>query len=101
MNLPDEVRAAALKYDGQQAPQLVAKGEGALAAEIIALAKEHGVLIHEDAELTKLLSQLALGAQVPKELYLVIAELIAFSYVLQGKFPDNWHNIHQRIDFKT
>ncbi len=98
--LPEQT-ATALKYDGKTAPVIVAKGHGQLAADIIALAKEHGVLIHEDAELTKLLSQLQLGEQIPRELYLIIAELIAFSYVLQGQFPDNWHNIHQRIDLKT
>lgn len=93
--------ATALKYDGKQAPTIVAKGHGQLAEDIIALAREHGVLIHEDNELSKLLSQLELGDNIPPQLYIVIAELIAFSYVLQGKFPDNWHNIHQRIDLKT
>lgn len=93
--------ATALKYDGKKAPTIVAKGHGQLAEDIIALAREHGVLIHEDNELSKLLSQLELGDNIPPQLYVIIAELIAFSYVLQGKFPDNWHNIHQRIDLKT
>ena len=101
MEKPSEQSATALKYDGQNAPLIVAKGHGQLAADIIALAREHGVLIHEDAELTRLLSQMQLGDEIPKALYLIIAELIAFSYVLQGKFPDNWHNIHQRIDLKS
>ncbi|MDP4946563.1 MAG: EscU/YscU/HrcU family type III secretion system export apparatus switch protein [Alishewanella sp.] len=96
-----EQSATALKYDGAGAPIIIAKGHGQLAADIIALAREHGVLIHEDAELSRLLSQLQLGDQIPKALYLIIAELIAFSYVLQGKFPENWHNIHQRIDLKA
>lgn len=93
--------ATALRYEGKQAPTVVAKGHGELADDIIALAKEHGVLIHQDDELNKLLNQLQLGEQIPEQLYVVIAELIAFSYVLQGKFPDNWHNIHQRIDIKS
>ena len=96
-----EKSATALKYDGKDAPKIIAKGHGALAEEILAVAKEHGVLIHEDEELTKLLAKMELGDSIPKELYLIIAELIAFSYVLQGKFPDEWHNIHQRIDLKT
>lgn len=96
-----EKSATALKYDGKAAPKIIAKGHGALAEEILAVAKEHGVLIHEDEELTKLLAKMELGDSIPKELYLIIAELIAFSYVLQGKFPDEWHNIHQRIDLKT
>ncbi|MCH8538267.1 MAG: EscU/YscU/HrcU family type III secretion system export apparatus switch protein [Alkalimonas sp.] len=96
-----EKSATALKYDGKAAPKIIAKGHGALAEEILAVAKEHGVLIHEDEELNKLLATMELGDSIPKELYLIIAELIAFSYVLQGKFPDEWHNIHQRIDLKT
>lgn len=93
--------ATALQYEGKAAPTVTAKGHGELADEIIALAKQHGVLIHQDDELSKLLGQLQLGEQIPAQLYIVIAELIAFSYVLQGKFPENWHNIHQRIDLKT
>jgi flagellar biosynthesis protein len=93
--------AVGLSYDGQGAPKIVAKGHGALADEIIRLAKEHGVLVHEDENLNRLLQQMELGSEIPQELYLLIAELIAFSYVLQGKFPENWQNIHQRIDFKS
>ncbi len=93
--------AVGLSYDGQGAPKIVAKGHGALADEIIRLAREHGVLVHEDENLNRLLQQMELGSEIPQELYLLIAELIAFSYVLQGKFPDNWQNIHQRIDFKS
>ncbi|MEN3156788.1 EscU/YscU/HrcU family type III secretion system export apparatus switch protein [Alkalimonas sp. NCh-2] len=96
-----EKSATALKYDGKAAPKVIAKGHGELAEDILAVAREHGVLVHEDEELSKLLSQIELGDSIPKELYVVIAELIAFSYVLQGKFPDKWHNIHQRIDLKT
>lgn len=93
--------AIALAYEGQQAPTVVAKGHGALAAEIIQAAKAHGVLVHEDPALYQVLQQLELGTQIPPELYVMLAELIAFSWVLQGKFPDNWTNIHQKIDFKT
>ncbi len=96
-----EKSAVGLSYDGQGAPKIVAKGHGALAEEIIKLAKEHGVLVHEDENLNRLLQQMDLGSEIPAELYLLIAELIAFSYVLQGKFPENWHNVHQRVDFKT
>lgn len=83
----------------ESAPKVVAKGHGVVADEIIALAQQHGVLIHQDEELSKLLSQLDLGQEIPEALYHVIAELIAFSYILQGKFPSQWTNTLQRIDF--
>ncbi|MFC3121975.1 EscU/YscU/HrcU family type III secretion system export apparatus switch protein [Agaribacter flavus] len=95
-------QATALKYDAKtskSAPTVMAKGNGDLAQEIITLAKSHGIFIHEDEQLSNILSHLDLGQAVPETLYTVIAELISFSYVLQGKFPAEWENTHQRIDF--
>ncbi|MFT6270667.1 MAG: flagellar biosynthesis protein [Alphaproteobacteria bacterium] len=100
-------QAIALKYrqnnslnESKSAPKIVAKGHGTVAQEIIAIAEQHGVLVHKDDELSKLLGQLDLGQEIPEGLYHVIAELIAFSYVLQGKFPSSWKNTLQHIDFK-
>lgn len=93
--------AVGLKYDGEGAPEIVSKGYGELAELIIAEAEKAGVLIHEDETLMQLLGRLNIGEEIPKELYFVIAELIAFSYVLQGKFPENWDNIHQHVDFNA
>lgn len=97
-------QAVALKYnksngDQKAAPTVVAKGYGDIAQEIVAIANQHGLLVHEDKELSDILTQLDLGQEIPESLYHVIAELIAFAYVLQGKFPDNWQNTHQHIDF--
>ena len=83
-------RAVGLKYDGNGAPSVVAKGFGDLAEDIIRLAKDSGVLVHEDPYLSELLARMDLGQEIPENLYHVIAELIAFSYVLQGKVPENW-----------
>lgn len=87
---PQDKRAVGLKYDGSDTPTVVAKGFGDLAEEIIALAKESGVLVHEDPYLSELLARMDLGQEIPENLYHIIAELIAFSYILQGKTPENW-----------
>jgi flagellar biosynthesis protein len=96
-------RAVGLRYnesDGDNVPTVIAKGFGELADEILNLAEQHDVMIHQDKGLVDLLSRLDLGQEIPDELYHVIAELIAFSYVLQGKFPDSWKNSENKIDFK-
>jgi flagellar biosynthesis protein len=80
-------QAIALSYDGQQAPTLTAKGDDALAEAILAIAREYKVPIYENAELVKMLARLELGDSIPKELYLTIAEIIAFAWHLKGKFP--------------
>jgi len=92
-----EKRAVGLKYNEGGAPQVVSKGFGELADQIIALAKENGVLVHEDPELNAFLTRLDLGQEIPPELYYVIAELIAFSYVMQGKFPESWAKMHNKV----
>lgn len=81
-------QAIALQYDGQSAPSLTAKGDDALAEAILALAREHEIPIYENAELIKLLARIELGEAIPEALYRCIAEIIAFAWHLQGKYPE-------------
>ena len=85
-----EKGALSLLYDGKNAPNLAIKGYHKLAEQIIAHAKENKLLVHQDPELFRRLEHLKEGQEIPPNLYVVIAELIAFSYVLRGKFPDSW-----------
>lgn len=82
--------AVALHYDGTRAPRITAKGRGVVAEEIIELAHQHGVPLHEDRELVTLLAQLELNDEIPRELYLAVAEVIAFAYMVTEKFPPGW-----------
>ena len=89
--LPKQLaKAVALFYDGETAPRVSAKGSGDIAEEIIRIAKEHDIPLHEDRDLLVLLSQLELGDEIPRSLYVAIAEIIAFAYMLKGKVPRNW-----------
>ncbi len=47
---------------------------------IIALAKEHGLKIHEDPDLAQVLAELDLGSVIPLEIYQVVAEVLAYVY---------------------
>jgi flagellar biosynthesis protein len=85
--------AIALKYDGENAPRLTAKGRGELANRLLALAQENDVPLHEDAELAALLSQIPLGEEIPESLYRAVAEVIAFAYLLSGKLPPGYSDI--------
>ena len=73
-------RAAALRYvpGESDVPAVVATGEGQLAERIIALAREHGIPIHESPDLVRLLTQLPPDTAIPPELYRAVAEVIAF-----------------------
>ncbi|RAU16697.1 flagellar biosynthesis protein FlhB [Nitrincola tibetensis] len=80
-------KAIALKYDQEKgaAPTVVAKGKGLIAEQILALAKENNIHIHESPELIEVLIRLELGEEIPEALYKAIAEVIAFAYNLKQK----------------
>ncbi|CAG4882204.1 Flagellar biosynthesis protein FlhB [Georgfuchsia toluolica] len=76
--------AVALAYEpGKSAPRVLAKGRGLLAEAIIAKAREHGVYVHESPELVSLLMQVDLDQYIPPELYVAVAELLAWLYRLE------------------
>ncbi len=84
--------AIALAYgQGDGAPKVVAKGRGLIAQAIIERAKQSGVYVHESADLVGLLMQVELDQQIPPQLYLAVAELLAWLYRLEheetGSFP--------------
>ena len=83
----DNIKAVALEYDGKNAPRVTAIGSGATAQRIIDIAREHGVPLHEDPDLLTLLSKLELGDEIPHALYVTVAHVIAWAYVLTGKRP--------------
>lgn len=76
--------AVALAYQpGETAPQVVAKGSGLIAEAIIAKAREHGIYVHESAELVSLLMKVDLDRHIPPELYIAVAELLAWLHRLE------------------
>jgi flagellar biosynthesis protein len=81
--------AVALKYDGKNAPKVTATGEGATAQQILEIAEKHGIPLQTDPELARVLAQIPLGEEIPRELYIAVAEIIAFAYFLSGKTPKN------------
>jgi flagellar biosynthesis protein len=75
-------KAVALKYDKlkDDAPRIAAKGQGLVAEKIIELAKEHGIPIKDDPDLIEVLSSLEISEEIPSEIYVAVAELLAFVY---------------------
>ncbi|MEG3757034.1 EscU/YscU/HrcU family type III secretion system export apparatus switch protein [Pseudoalteromonas carrageenovora] len=100
-NAPNDKSAIGLLYEAGNSPTVSVKGFGELADEIIAAAEQKGIMIHQDEALAKTLSHLKLGEEIPKELYYVIAELIAFSYVLRGQFPPGWQDFQGKLNVKA
>ena len=78
--------AIALKYQPKldNAPTVVAKGKGKMAEKIIEIARENNIYIHNDPDLIEVLSHLDLNEEIPPDLYIIVAELLAFVYSLNS-----------------
>ncbi len=93
MTTPEKRKSAiALAYQsGDAAPRVVAKGRGMIAQAIIERAREHGVYVHESEDLVGMLMQVELDEHIPPQLYLAVAELLAWLYRLErGDSPANF-----------
>ena len=76
---PKRKQAIALEYNpSEDAPKVIASGQGALAERIIEKAKEANVPLHRDDKLADTLSRLEIGEMIPPELYEVVAEILIF-----------------------
>ncbi len=75
-------KAAALRYDKEKenAPRVLAKGEGKTAENIIKIAELNNLPIQKDADLMELLSNVELDKEVPDVLYKAVAEVFSFIY---------------------
>ena len=83
MSPSDRKRATALHYaGGHGAPKVVATGQGVIAERILEIAAAAGVPIREDEALVNALASLELGEQIPEDLFIAVAEALAWAYRL-------------------
>lgn len=80
-------KAVALRYDKdkENAPRVVAKGQGNTAENIIKIAELHNLPIRKDEDLVELLSKVELDKEVPQALYKAVAEVFSFIYKVTKK----------------
>jgi flagellar biosynthesis protein len=81
------LKAVALAYRPglDRAPKVTAKGRGKIAEKILELARQNHLAIHEDPDLVEALCLMDLNEEIPENLYIVVAELLAFLYSVNGK----------------
>jgi flagellar biosynthesis protein len=80
-------KAVVLAYDREAdaAPRVTAKGQGEIAFKIIELAEKHGIPVKNDPDLMEVLSSLEINQEIPENIYVAVAELLAFVYGMNQK----------------
>ena len=88
LDLPEKknLKAIAIKYNVEKdrAPKITATGKGAIAEQILKVAEDNSIPFYEDTQLTNLLSKLEIDSEVPKEMFTIVAEILAFVYQLEN-----------------
>lgn len=80
--------ACALRYDPttMAAPQLVAKGAGAIAEKIKEIARNNNVPVMENKPLARtIFKTLKIGQVIPRELFTAVAQVLSYVYKLKRK----------------
>ena len=75
-------RAVALNYEARlgAAPFVSAAGSGALASQLVEIARAHNIPIVKNPPLTAALSHLQIREAIPEELYEIVAHILVFVY---------------------
>ena len=86
----DDDLAIAISYQPaqEQAPRLVAKGEGWVARQIVEIAEANGITVREDADLAQILSKVDIDSEIPLEAFAVIAEILSYVYAKNKVWPE-------------
>lgn len=79
--------AVALGYDMEKdnAPKVIAKGQGHVAQKIVQIALDEGIEIHQDADLLQILKAVDIDQEIPLEAFGAVAEIISYIYKTNGK----------------
>lgn len=79
--------AVALGYNKEvnNAPIVLAKGEGHIAQKIIQIAIDQGIEIRKDADLLQILKAVDIDEEIPIEAFAAVAEIITYIYQQNNK----------------
>ena len=79
--------AVALGYNKEKdnAPVVLAKGQGDIADKILALAKENDIEIRQDADLLQVLKAVDINQEIPVEAFAAVAEILSYIYQQNAK----------------
>ena len=87
-NNNESLRAAALRYQALEdtAPRLIAKGHNLVAEQILEIARAHNIPIQQNPDLLEILFRLEIQQTIPEDLYVAVAEILAYVYrIKQGE----------------
>ncbi len=92
-------KAVALKYnaDKDAAPVVIASGYGPIAERIIDIAEQRGIPVYRDDSAASMLCMLGVGANIPEELYQVVAKIYSQILTVAAKLQSGENGLHSAV----
>lgn len=79
--------AVALEYS-ENLPKVIASARGYLAEKLLDIANMNNITIYEDRDMAEILSKFETGTEIPENLFIAVAEILAYCYKVNSRFRD-------------
>ena len=79
--------AVALEYS-DDLPVIISSARGYLAEKLLDIAKLNNITIYKDSDMAEILSKLDTGTEIPENLFIATAEILAYCYKVNSKFKN-------------
>jgi flagellar biosynthesis protein len=83
-------KTVALEYGNSAAPRVIATAEGDMARLMAEVAISLGIPALRDEHLVEVLNKLELYEDIPENLYVSVAVVLAWAFWLTGRTPDSF-----------
>jgi len=83
------LKTVALEYGNHAAPRVIATAEGDMARLMAEVASSLGIPALRDEHLVEVLNKLELYEDIPENLYVSVAVVLAWAFWLTGRTPDS------------
>lgn len=74
--------------ESDQAPKIIASGEGFLGKKIFEIAKINKIPIVKDDQLAKMLYNEPIGTEIPENLYKAVAAIFSYIYKIENELKN-------------
>jgi flagellar biosynthesis protein len=79
--------AVALEYN-EDLPVVISSARGYLAEKLLEIAEKHNITVYKDNDLAEILSRLDAGTEIPENLFMAVAEVLAYCYKVNSSFRE-------------
>lgn len=80
-------KGAAIGYEGKNSvPRVLSVARGLLVNNLLRIAEKYGITVYQDPDLAETLCEMKAGDEIPEELWMAAARVLAYCYKVNDEF---------------